>query len=116
MKRILAAGALALLVLAPSVAVGASFNVRATGNDTWSPKTKEIHEGDKIVWKNRGNNLHNVTSYSNNWNKDTNLPPGEQTSKRFSRNGTYKYYCSEHGHVTNSGVCHGMCGKIKVLN
>lgn len=116
MKRILAAGALALLVLAPTVAVGASFNVKATGEDTWRPKTREIHEGDKVVWKNPGDDLHNVTSYGNNWNKETSLPPAEQTSKRFNQSGTYKYVCTEHGHVTNSGVCHGMCGKIKVLN
>lgn len=117
MKRILAAGALALLVLAPTASLGASFNVRATNADEWNPFTRTIHKGDKVVWKNPTADLHDMTSYGegNNWNKDASLPPGAQTSKRFNQRGTYKYFCTKHGHVTNSGVCHGMCGKIKVL-
>ena len=115
MKRIIGAAALALLVLAPTASLGASFNVRATQNDTWNPTPKTIHKGDKVVWKNPTSDLHNIKAYSPNWSKSTQLPPGQQTSKRFGKRGTYKYYCSEHGHVTNSGVCHGMCGKIRVI-
>ena len=115
MKRIIGAAALALLVLAPTASLGASFTVKTTNNDTFNPTPKTIHKGDKIVWKNPSSNLHTITAYSNNWSKNTNLAPDQQTSKRFGKRGTFKYYCTEHGHVTNSGVCHGMCGKIKVI-
>lgn len=115
MKKLIGAAVLALLVMAPTASLGASFNVKATGDDTWRPTLRTIHKGDKVVWKNPTDDLHNVTAYSNNWSKNTQLPPDQRTSKRFNQRGTYKYYCTEHGHVTNSGVCHGMCGKIKVL-
>ena len=115
MKKLIWVAALALLVLAPTASLGASFNVKATNDDTWNPVTRTIHKGDKVVWKNPTADLHTMTAYSNNWSKDVNMPPGVSTSKRFHQRGTYKYFCEEHGHVTDTGVCHGMCGKIRVL-
>lgn len=112
--RILATALIAGLFLAPTSSLGESFNVRATNNDTFNPQTREIRTGDKIVWRNPSNDFHTVTAYSNNWSKDSALPEGERTSKRFNQTGTYKYFCEEHGHVTNAGVCHEMCGKVVV--
>jgi plastocyanin len=114
MKRLLLAALVVGLLLVPSTALTAGKRVKATGNDTWNPVTKTISKGQRVVWKNPTNDLHTVTSYGNNWNKDANLAPEGSTSKRFGQKGTYKYVCTEHGHVANNGACHGMCGKIKV--
>ena len=116
MRKIVLATLVVGLLLVPSMSQSATRRVKATGNDTWNPVTKTIVKGDKVVWKNPTSDLHNVTAYSNNWNKDANLAPDQTTSKRFGQKGTYKYVCSEHGHVANNGNCHGMCGKIRVTS
>ena len=102
------------LALVPSASLGASFSVRATDNDTWKPAVREIHKGDKVIWRNPSDGAHNVTAYGANWDKSSVLAPGDTTSKRFRKRGTYKYYCTFHGDVDN-GQCDGMCGKIRVL-
>ena len=112
--RVMAIAVMAGAFLLPTDSLGDSFRVRATDDDTWRPAVREIHKGDRIVWKNPTGSPHTVTAYSPNWGKDTFLPPAGSTSKRFRRRGVYKYYCELHGHVTDSGVCHGMCGKIRV--
>ncbi len=103
------------LFLLPSASLGDSFSVRATDDDTWRPATREIHKGDKVVWRNPSDSPHNVTAYGSNWDKSSALPEGATTSKRFRKAGTYKYVCTFHGDVEN-GRCEGMCGKIRVLH
>ena len=112
--RIVKTSLILALFLLPSASLGDSFRVRATGDNTWRPATREIHKGDKVVWRNPTDSPHNVTAYGSNWEKSTILPEGSSTSKRFRRRGTYKYVCTFHGDVEN-GRCEGMCGKIKVL-
>ena len=114
MKLRLFGTALALgLFLAPTPSLGDTFRVRATDDNTWRPAVREIHKGDKVVWRNPSDRLHNVTAYGGNWNKSSMLPPGGSTGKRFRKRGTYKYYCTLHGDVDN-GQCEGMCGKVVV--
>ena len=114
MKLRLLVSAIALgLFLAPTASVGGTFRVRA-GDDTWRPSVREIHKGDKIVWRNPSDRPHTVTAYGGNWSKNTFLGQGQSTSKRFRKKGTFKYYCELHGDVDN-GQCEGMCGRIRVL-
>ena len=117
-----------LMVLALAVAavfvfaapsLGDTYRFRASGTgsgSTWQPDTRHAARGDRIVWKNPTNAAHNVVAYSNNWEKDTFLNPGERTSKRFRRAGTYKFRCTlnGHSHLADNGACHGMCGKVVV--
>ena len=110
-----------VLVVAASIlavnigpALGARYRVRATEEDTWSPTVREIVKGDRIVWRNPTDDFHNVKSQGSNWSYFENLPEGETAAKRFRRTGTFKYRCSLHSSIEN-GVCHGMCGRIKVL-
>ena len=102
------------LVFAPS-ALGDTFRVKATLGNDWTPDFRHITRGDRIVWKNpaRHDRAHDVKAYGGNWRKYEFLSPGERTSKRFRRNGTYRYRCTLHSTV-NNGNCNGMCGVIHV--
>jgi plastocyanin len=114
--RLLLVGALAAGLLLGPVASADTFRVRATGNNRWDPNFRHIHKGDRIKWKNpaRHDQVHNVKSRGNNWNKFETLSPGEATRKKFRRTGTFKYRCTLHSNV-NDGQCNGMCGTIHVV-
>ncbi|MGH2806218.1 MAG: cupredoxin domain-containing protein [Actinomycetota bacterium] len=102
---------------APSLGDTYRFRARGTGSSSsWEPTTRHAARGDRIVWKNPTSAGHNVVAYSRNWSKNTFLNPGERTSKRFRRAGRYKFRCDlrGHSHLTEDGVCHGMCGKVVV--
>jgi plastocyanin len=115
--RILLVGALAAGLLMGPVASADTKRVRATGNNRWDPDFRHIHKGDRIRWKNpeRHHTTHNVKARGNNWNKFETLSPGEATRKKFRHTGTYKYRCTLHSSVNNSGQCFGMCGTIHVV-
>ena len=114
MRKLLLVALVTGILLVPSSSLGSGHRIRATDNDTFSPVVKTVEKGTRVVWKNTSDDLHTVTAYGTNWNKDTMLPAGERTAKRFGQRGTYKYVCTEHGHVASNGDCHGMCGKVRV--
>lgn len=105
-----------LLVGTVAPAIGATKRVRATDDNTWSPKTKEIIKNDKIRWTNPTDDEHNVRAYGGNWSFNSgDIAPGDYVEKKFRSRGTYKYFCTDHADVLN-GQCFGsMCGKIRVL-
>ena len=119
-KRLVALVVMALgLALVPAPSLGDTARVRATGSPgsfEWTPDFRHITKGDRIVWKNTTDSRHTVTAYSPNWSKNTSLPPGERTAKKFRRTGTYKFRCMVTGHssLDSSGNCTGMCGEIHV--
>jgi plastocyanin len=85
------------------------------GSYRWQPDFRHIQKGDRIVWKNPTGTTHTVTAYSGPWSKNTTVPSGERTAKKFRKRGTYKYRCTIPGHSTLSGgQCNGMCGEIHV--
>lgn len=104
LKLIVAVVAAMLVVGVASVALAAS-TIKATDNKTWSPQTKTVSKGTKVVWKNNTGRLHNVVSTSSNWSKSSSLPSGGSTSHTFKKSGTYKYRCTLHS---------GMTGKVVV--
>lgn len=114
MKKLLLVAVVGGMLLVPSSSLGAGHRIKATNNDTFNPVIKRVERGTRVVWTNPSDDLHTVTAYGGNWSKDTTLPPDQRTAKRFGRRGTYKYVCTEHGHVANNGDCHGMCGKVRV--
>ena len=99
------------MAAAPTLA--ASTTVKATGNDTWSPSSKTVSKGTKVVWKNPSDDDHNVVSYKGSWSKSSSLAEGGSTSYAFRKGGTFKYRCSLHSSL-NDGKCEGMCGKVVV--
>jgi plastocyanin len=78
----------------------------------WSPKVREITPGTTIRWR-AVDGSHNVKSRGSNWSYFRNLPSGTSVARTFNRRGTFRYYCTIHGNVSN-GVCSGMCGRIVV--
>ncbi len=114
LKRwIVALMALVVVLAMTGVAEGGTVTVKvgASGN-TFSPKTKSVPKGTKVVWKDAGG-THTVTAYSKNWTKNTTLSGTASTRFTFKRAGVYKYRCTIHS-TLSGGVCSGMCGKIVV--
>ena len=119
MRRVIVmAVALVALVALAGPSPADTFRVRASGTPgafKWDPSFKHIHKGDRIVWKNPTSYTHTVKAYKGPWRKSTTIRPGEKTSKKFRKRGTYKYRCTQpqHSSITN-GECNGMCGEIHV--
>lgn len=116
--RLVAVGATAAFGLvgqlaAPAPVFGGAAAVKATDNDSWSPASKSVGKGTKVVWKNPSGDDHNVVSYSGAWSKSSSLPEGGKTSFKFGKKGTFKYRCSIHSKMEGA-KCDGMCGKIVV--
>ena len=115
-KRIAAVALAAGLTLGTAgVADAATVGVRGIFNGTrfvWSPKVKDITRGTAVRWRAVDGN-HNVRSRGANWSYSRNLPLGAAVSRTFNIRGTFRYYCTIHGSVSN-GVCTGMCGSIRV--
>ena len=102
----------ALLLTAGPVPAG-SVRVKATNSDSFSPATKRVARGTKVVWKNPSDSRHNVTAYSSNWSKSSTIEEGQRTKQVFRKRGTYKYRCTLHSSM-DGRKCDGMCGKIVV--
>ena len=116
-RRAVAALALAVvLTLGMSGAADAvTVGVRGVFNGSrfvWSPKVRDITRGTTIRWR-AVDGSHNVKSRGANWSYFRNLPLGTAVSRTFNNRGTFRYYCTIHGSVSN-GVCTGMCGSIRV--
>ena len=101
-----------LLLTAGPVPAG-SVRVKATDSDSFSPATKKVARGTKVVWKNPSGSEHNVTAYSSNWSKSSTIDEGQRTKQVFRKRGTYKYRCTLHSDM-DGRKCDGMCGKIVV--
>jgi plastocyanin len=110
-----------MLFAFPGTSMGDSFRVRAVGTSPttyrWDPSFRHITKGDRIVWKNTTTVTHRVVAYKGPWSKETDVPAGETTSKRFRRTGSFYFRCTQPGHSTlTNGDCEGMCGEIHVAN
>jgi plastocyanin len=86
--------------------------VRATDNE-FRPARVAVSVGEKVIWRNTGDNPHTVTAYSANWGKNTTIFSGERTSRRFAEAGIYKYRCRFHSSL-DGRQCNGMCGRVTV--
>ena len=75
--------------------LGTTTTVRAL-DDLFRPRTVTIAHGSSVRWINRGDRTHTTTGSS--WNAT--LSPGESFTKRFRRDGTYRYSCTLHAGMT----------------
>ena len=97
--------------IADAVTVGVR-GVSSGFTSVWKPKVRRIAPGTIVRWF-AVNKAHNVKSRGANWNYLRRLPRGTSVARRFDRRGTFRFYCTIHGHA-QAGVCHGMCGSIVV--
>ena len=105
--------ALMVVLAMTGAAEGGTVTVKVgASGSTFSPKSKSVPKGTKVVWADQGGS-HTVTAYSKNWTKTTHLSGMASTSFTFKSAGVYKYRCTIHS-TLSGGVCSGMCGKITV--
>ena len=99
--------AVALMLTVAASSGGSSSAPRASAtksvsveDDFFSPKTRSIARGDKVVWRWKGFNDHNVRFRSAP--SGAKRPKGSTTkssgrfARTFSRRGTYRYVCTIH--------------------
>lgn len=65
-------------------------------SDDFKPMTITINVGDTIIWRNYGKRVtHNAIAYNRLFNSGD-IKPGQSFSFKFTKVGTFKYYCSYH--------------------
>jgi plastocyanin len=111
-RRVLSVGVVLWCICVVAPPVSAAVVVRGSGTG-WSPRTITIRRGASISWR-AGVGSHTVQSYGRNWSYFRRVAQGSSTRpRRFTRSGTYRFYCTYHGFVVGS-TCYGMCGTIVV--
>ncbi|MDY7082665.1 MAG: plastocyanin/azurin family copper-binding protein [Halobacteria archaeon] len=72
------------------------------------PRNIKVGTGETVTWTNvksdAGSYDHTITSASDNWNKDTQIGPGEKVTHTFEKSGVYDVYCKNHGESDMSGM------------
>ena len=96
-KTLLALAAfVAGLALAVAPSLGANQTVQALGNDTFSPKTVTVNEGETVTWNNVSGN-HNVKFDDGSYEEPSSPSTSNWTTPRtFTTAGTFTYYCDQH--------------------
>jgi plastocyanin len=85
-----------------SAQAGSSKTV-AVKNNSFSPGTVKIREGEKVVWKwTQGGVPHNVTPAKGGSGSKTTSRKGATFSKKFSKAGTFRYICTIHSSMKMS--------------
>ncbi|MGB8188280.1 MAG: plastocyanin/azurin family copper-binding protein, partial [Nitrososphaeraceae archaeon] len=77
---------------------------------SFDPNPIEINAGDSITWTNDDNEIHTVTSGSDEgpsigteFDSGT-LAPGQSFTHQFDKPGTYEYFCSFHDSMTGKVI------------
>lgn len=115
MKRsICAVVATGLLVLASPVS-SAPPKIKATTTNEWTPSTKKIVKGTKLIFSNPSPQPHDFKPYKGPWpsKEEVWLYEGESVTRKFKKPGKYFYRCVVHSEMDN-GECTGMCGVVRV--
>ena len=102
--RMLARGAMALLVAAVTASVvhAAAAEVKID-NFTFSPQQVTVKAGDTVTWVNRDDIPHTVTSTTMTFRSKA-LDTDDKFSFTFATPGSYAYFCSLHPHMTGTIV------------
>ena len=82
----------------PSPAAGAPAKAVqvAIEHFAFSPRTLTVPAGSEVVWTNRDEEPHTVTSAGGGFTSSAALDTGDTHAVTFSRPGTYAYYCTVH--------------------
>lgn len=80
----------------PGISQESVGNIEITESG-FQPCNAEVPEGSTVVWENKDDEAHTVTSASDNWDLDATLEPGAVVQNEFPRAGVYDVVCTEHG-------------------
>jgi plastocyanin len=73
-------------------------------NNGFEPRNVEVGTGTTVTWTNEDDLEHTVTDASDNWQKDSRVAGGGETSHTFEKSGVYDVFCSIHGSSDLSGM------------
>lgn len=94
-----------LAVLAASASASASDTPVTIDNFTFSPASLTVAAGSRVVWTNRDDIPHTVTSADEpRAMKSEPLDTGDSFSHVFAKRGTFHYFCSLHPHMQGTIV------------
>lgn len=80
-------------------------NSVAIDNFAFDPPTLTVAPGTKVVWVNKDEEPHTVTSVNKDVPfKSAGLDTDDSFSFTFTKPGTYKYFCSVHPHMVGTIV------------
>ncbi|GLQ90385.1 cupredoxin domain-containing protein [Dyella flagellata] len=99
MKRTIRAAcviALGGMAMACAAANGPRPYQVAIQNFAFAPKTLSVPAGTRVVWTNRDDEPHVITSAGAMFASSKALDGGDTYAVTFSKPGTYTYYCSIH--------------------
>ena len=109
MFRTLMRGAFAaVLLLATPTAHAADAGV-AIDNFTFGPQELHVKVGTTVIWVNRDDIPHTVTSTTLAFRSKA-LDTNDKFSFTFTTPGSYKYFCSLHPHMTGTIVVEAAAG------
>ena len=88
--------AVALAVQVPAMAAGTAAMRVEIRNFTFAPATVTVRAGTRVVWTNKDEEPHTVTSAGSRFTSSAALDSDDSYAFTFSKPGTYAYYCSIH--------------------
>ncbi|HEY9131760.1 MAG TPA: cupredoxin family copper-binding protein [Dyella sp.] len=114
MKRLLLVAALAAGALVSWMSVAAekphadkpAGATVAISQFAFSPKELTVPVGTRVVWTNRDEEPHVVTSAGNQFTSSQALDTDDSYAVTFTKPGIYAYYCSIHPHMVGTIVVH----------
>jgi plastocyanin len=96
--------------------MGAAISARAAeipmaiDNFTFSPQQITVKSGDTVIWTNRDDIPHTVTSTTKSFGSKV-LDTNESFSFTFATPGSFSYFCALHPHMTGSVVVEANAGR-----
>src|SRR4051794_17987183 len=98
------------LASAPALADPPGRTVDATPDNAFFPATVTVLPGTTVTWQNQGG-IHNVKFDDGSFEQPSDSQPTPwKVSRRFNRQGVFRYYCEIHGGPGGRG----MAGKVIV--
>ena len=88
--------AAAVAIQTPAVASEAAAMRVEIRNFMFAPATLTVHPGTRVVWTNKDEEPHTVTSAGSLFTSSAALDSDDTYAVTFSKPGTYAYYCSIH--------------------
>ena len=106
--RLVLAACLSLALGGPALAAHAAVVTAATPNQIeihnfmFMPKTLTVPVGAKVTWINRDEEPHTVVSANGQFAPSKALDSNDRYETRFSKPGTYVYFCTVHPFMTGT--------------